>query len=298
MPRVSVCLACYNGEASLAEALGSIRAQTFTDYEIVFVDDGSTDKSAIIAKSYGCKVIQQLNSGLGNARKRLVEEASGELIAFLDHDDVWLPSKLMVQVPLHDDPEVVLSHSAAFYEHDDGRTWTRTESLSDAAPPLDHVLPLRIIAPTAIFSREAMLKAGNFAADVRICSDWYGWMILAKFGQFAYLPVPLMRYRVRAGANSEPGLRFFEAERYLIEEKLLPRFNELTEGVSNSERSRYRSILVRHLGTSKRAIAHFARMSGDRALAMRMHREAVACQPGNLRYWLSWIKNALLWRSG
>lgn len=298
MPRVSVCLACYNGEASLAEALGSIRAQTFTDYEIVFVDDGSTDKSAIIANSFGCRVIQQQNTGLGGARKRLVEEASGELIAFLDHDDIWLPSKLKMQVPFHDRPEVVLSHTAAFYEHDDGRRWTRTENLPDGTSSFDHVLPLRIIAPTAIFSREAMLRAGNFAADVRICSDWYGWMILARFGSFAYLPEPLMRYRVRAGANSAPGLRFFEAERYLIEQKLVPRFDELTQGVTQSNRKRYRSILVRHLGSSKRAIAHYARLNGDRGLALRMHREAVACEPTNIRYWLSWIKNAVMWRTG
>ncbi|MFY9233273.1 MAG: glycosyltransferase [Fimbriimonadaceae bacterium] len=298
MPRVSVCLAVFNGAASLRAALDSVRFQTYTDYELVVLDDGSTDGSGEIATEFGARLISQKNEGLGAGRKRMVEEAKGDLIAFIDHDDEWLPDKLRLQIPLHDDPSVVLSHTAGHYEHEDGRKWDRKENIPAGTPALDHVLPLKVIASSVVFSRQKMLEAGNFVADVKICSDWYGWLILSRMGSFRYLSEPTVKYRIRAGANSEPGLKFFEAERYVIEERFLPDFGAFTPDITDAERAHYRSILRKSLGRTKRTIAHFARLSGDRNLAMRMHREAIACDPLNVPFWLSWVKNGLVWRPG
>src|ERR1041384_2287951 len=98
MPRVTVALAVYNGAETLAKSLQSALDQTYRDFSILVLDDGSTDNSASIAESLGCRVVSQSNQGLGAGRKKLVEEADGEFIAFLDHDDFWVPDKLEKQI--------------------------------------------------------------------------------------------------------------------------------------------------------------------------------------------------------
>src|SRR5688572_7169720 len=152
MPRVTVCLAVYNGADYLAAALNSVFAQTYRDFDVLVLDDGSTDNSAEIASRYECRIVRQANAGLGEARRRMVEEAEGDLIAFIDHDDEWLPEKLAKQVPLHDEEGVVLSHTAGLFEHYDGRTWTRVDDVNEGEPSWDQVIPLKIIASSVVFS--------------------------------------------------------------------------------------------------------------------------------------------------
>src|SRR5664280_3075793 len=99
MPRVSVIIPAYNAEAFLARALRSVVAQTFDDYEIVLVDDGSTDGTAEIARSFKqARYFHQPNRRQPATRNRGLKEAKGELIAFLDADDEWLPEKLERQL--------------------------------------------------------------------------------------------------------------------------------------------------------------------------------------------------------
>src|SRR4051812_22846814 len=138
MPRVTVCLAVYNGADTLGAALQSAKEQTFRDFDLLVLDDGSTDDSPAIAEGMGAKVIRQANQGLGAGRKRLVEEADGELIAFLDHDDLWVPDKLEKQVSLLDASGAAMVHSDAWYEYDDGSIVPRDLSLGPDADPLDH----------------------------------------------------------------------------------------------------------------------------------------------------------------
>jgi len=96
-PLVTVIVAAYNGEAFLREALESLVAQEFVSYETVFVDDGSTDATAEIARSFPVRYHFQENQGLPAARNAGLAMARGELIAFLDDDDVLPPTKLDVQ---------------------------------------------------------------------------------------------------------------------------------------------------------------------------------------------------------
>jgi glycosyltransferase involved in cell wall biosynthesis len=103
MPAVSVIMNCYNGEKYLREAIDSIYAQTYTDWEIVFWDDASSDGSAEIAKSYDSRLRYFKGKkaiSLGQARNWALEKAEGEFIAFLDQDDLWMPDKLEMQIPL------------------------------------------------------------------------------------------------------------------------------------------------------------------------------------------------------
>ena len=97
---VSVVIPCYNGAKFIRQTLDSVLAQTVEPHEILVVDDGSTDESREIAQSYGppVRVIRQPNQGESVARNRGIEEARGDWIAFLDADDLWMPTKLERQI--------------------------------------------------------------------------------------------------------------------------------------------------------------------------------------------------------
>ena len=97
-PLVSVVLPVFNGELFLSEAIESVLAQTWSPVELIVVDDGSTDRSAEIARGYPLTYLHQENSGVAAARNRGIEAAQGELVSFVDQDDVWLPDKLERQV--------------------------------------------------------------------------------------------------------------------------------------------------------------------------------------------------------
>lgn len=96
---ISVPMCVYNGETYLAEAIDSVLAQTYPNVEVILVDDGSTDRSADIARGYGDRVryIYQPNMGIGAARNRGLAASRGEFIAILDADDLWIPEKLTLE---------------------------------------------------------------------------------------------------------------------------------------------------------------------------------------------------------
>src|SRR5688500_7031207 len=100
---VSVVMPAYNAEATIASAMASVRAQTYAGWELIVVDDGSTDRTAEIAAGAAAtdkriRVIRQRNQGVAAARNAAIEAATGRYLAFLDADDLWLPSKLERQL--------------------------------------------------------------------------------------------------------------------------------------------------------------------------------------------------------
>jgi glycosyltransferase involved in cell wall biosynthesis len=287
MPRVTVVLSVFNGAETLAKSLQSALNQTYQDFSILVLDDGSTDESATIAR--------QANQGLGAGRKRLVEEADGGLIAFLDHDDFWVPDKLKKQVALLDETGAAMVHSDCIFMYSDtGKSKARRLSISDGADAFDHILPSnRVIASSAVFRRGAMLEAGNFIADTVRCSDWYGWFLLAAKGKFLHLPEVQVEYTVRAQSLANAGYTFHKAQHDLLQDWILPRFEELFARCGASQREKYRKMILKDIGIAASSMAKHLGKMGRREEAKELHRKAMSLAGSVPRVWTRALRSRL-----
>lgn len=213
-PRVSVIMNCLNGERYLREALDSVFAQTYPDWEIVFWDNGSTDASPEIAKEYGDRVRyfrSEETCPLGKARNLAIARATGEYVALLDCDDVWLPEKLDKQVPLGDaDPLVALIYSDSFFIDRDGAVIG--QYFTQAPPPPGDafigLLTRRNFIPclTVVMRRTVVEKVGGFNPTLGYAEDFDLSLRIVRAHGASYVNEPLAKYRLHRGAITAMGL--------------------------------------------------------------------------------------------
>ena len=135
-PRISVLIPCYNAGRYLAAALDSVLAQTYQDFEIIVVDDGSTDDSAAVAARYPrVRYCYHAHSGISVTRNLCLSMAEGEMVVFLDADDMWLPEKLEKQVAYldaHPDCQLVYTLVENFFDGNPETMTQRQEQLLNA----------------------------------------------------------------------------------------------------------------------------------------------------------------------
>jgi len=213
MALVSVVLPVYNGGKFIRESLDSVLAQTFHDYEIICVDDGSTDDSVAILDEYRqhVTVIRQANAGQGTARNAGVRQASGRYVAFIDQDDRWYPWKLEQQaVAIEHRPEAVLVHCNSDRMDSEGRVVQRGATLAEYSgameSPLGRLLGEGLILPSAMLvRRDAFERVGGFDHALRGYEDFDLCARLKQEGPFMFLDEPGMCYRVHAGGSSRAG---------------------------------------------------------------------------------------------
>ncbi len=171
-PRVSVITAVKNGERYLAEALRSILAQSLISCEIVVVDGRSTDGTAAIARRFpGVRYLRQSDDGLANARNLGIEATRGKLIAFLDHDDLWVPEKLRTQVRfMADHPELAYTTTLMRFVAEAGAPLRQPANRTTPDAPRDGCTPSALLARRALFDR-----IGRFdpAYAVGCDADWF-----------------------------------------------------------------------------------------------------------------------------
>jgi glycosyltransferase involved in cell wall biosynthesis len=192
-------------------------AQTYCDYEIVVVDDGSTDDTAEVVKSYGPKVryIYQENAGDGPARNTGIAAAKGEWIAFLDHDDEWLPEKLKLQMELLGQNPDLRWCTVNFYnkygeqQAPAGNPEILSKALGNRAYfesffTAVHRMGLSLISATTMVHRDVFEKVGLFDSCWLRCADYdMWWRIAHHYPRIGYLPRPLviMHLDVQTGAT-------------------------------------------------------------------------------------------------
>jgi glycosyltransferase involved in cell wall biosynthesis len=276
----------YNGAPTIKKALDTVFSQTYRDFDVLVIDDGSTDSSGSLARGYDCRIITVPNSGIGAARKRLVEEARGEYVAFIDCDDFWLPEKLEKQLAVLDSTGASMVHADCWYMYDDGRVVARDLHLDPKSDAFAHVLPNNsVIASSAVFRRQDMLDAGNFVADTVRCSDWYGWLILAAKRQFVHIPEKLVEYSVLDSSLANAGFRFYQAQHYLLTRHVLPRREELFAGMPRAKKARYVHMLVRDVGLALSGMARAKRANGNTHDARVLAVDALRYAPDSTKVW-------------
>ena len=225
-PRVSVVLPIYNGERYLAHAIDSVLAQSYRSYEIVAVNDGSRDWSAEIVKRYlashAIKYVEQENRGVAGARNTGIAHSAGELIALLDQDDVWLPSKLEKQVAFIDaHPEVAMLHARVSCIDGAGRPisckgWIYVD---DACGHCAEVLLSgnRIAPMTVVIRRSCLDEVGVFDQAFAPADDWHLWLRIASRFPLGFLDSIVALYRVHDSNESKNQLKMKRAEIAVME---------------------------------------------------------------------------------
>jgi glycosyltransferase involved in cell wall biosynthesis len=215
-PKVSVVIPFLNREAFLADAIDSVRAQTYADWELLLVDDGSSDRSTTLAKacaaSSGGRITylehpRHANRGMPTSRNLGIRHARGKYIANLDSDDVWRDSFLATFVPLLDENPTV---AMTFGPMTGWNTWTQSPGMpadwiQSLTVPTDEILPPpRFVPPLlsgrndpqgCVMRRSAVIEVGYYEETLQMCEDWALYIKLAL--KYPVLPTSSRQYWYR-----------------------------------------------------------------------------------------------------
>lgn len=254
MPRVSILLTCYNHIRYLPASWEAVRAQTLSDFEVIAIDDGSTDgtREWLSENAKDAKLIfNETNLGTYGSLNRALKEATGEFVAILNDDDLWAPEKLARQVAMFEShPEVGLVHTDGGFIDGEGKPiegsplgfeFPRTET-GNVVTALLHAN--KIIASAAMVRRSCFEEVGGFNEAYFGSGDWEMWLRIAEKWPIGYVDAPLTFYRVH-GENAshkleriwkdDERLRKWIRERYATYDSLGLPSEELVKAKAHNE---------------------------------------------------------------
>ena len=210
-PRVTIAIPVYNGSNFLAEAIDSALAQTYTDVEVIVVNDGSTDAGAtgFIARSYGSRIVyvEQANGGVGAAMNTALAHMTGEVFTWLSHDDIHLPEKVSAQVEYYNriGKRDAILFADAHLMNESGKIWHTSIIPFDRfmQAPMLALLNGYINGCTLFIPVHILREFGPFNEALRFTQDYDLWnKVLSKY-EFFLQPVPLVKYRTHSGQDSQ-----------------------------------------------------------------------------------------------
>lgn len=209
MPAVSVVIPAYNAAWCIRRSVDSVLAQTFQDFELIVVDDGSLDDTTAILAGYGdaLRVVGKRNGGLSSARNAGIAAAAGRFVAFLDADDWWQPGKLARQVELMDArPELVFCSTTTSVITPEGMRlpdWRCGEKTGSTLACIFQANAYVAGSGSAVIARrEAFTRVGDFDESLRSLEDIDMWMRLAAYGEYECIDEPLTVIEKRADSMS------------------------------------------------------------------------------------------------
>ncbi len=228
-PLVSVILPTYNRGWIIKEAIDSVLEQEFSDFELIVVDDGSTDDTPAILNTYGrdIRVLRQSNRGVSAARNRGIAASAGQLIAFLDSDDLWLPQKLTAQVDFFAArPDAVICQTEEQWIRNGIRVNPKMRHHKFSGMIFERSLELCLVSPSAVMLRRALFEtAGMFDERLPACEDYDLWLRISCRYPVYLIDTPLI---VKRGGHADqlsraPGLDKYRirALQKVIESRLL-----------------------------------------------------------------------------
>lgn len=202
MPVISVAIPVYNGERTIRETIASVLNQTLTDFELLIIDDGSTDSTSAIAASFTdprIKLLSYPNAGLAASRNRGIREAKGEFISFIDTDDLWTPDKLESQYQaLRENPEAVLAYSWTDCIDAAGNFFRRGSHFTVNGNVYAHILVNNFIesGSNVLIRRSVFEEVGLFDESLKAAEDQDMWIRIAARYPVVAVPKPQILYRV------------------------------------------------------------------------------------------------------
>ena len=208
MPSISVIIPVYNGEKTIKETIKSVLNQTFTDFELIVVDDGSQDSTLEVLdsiKDSRLKVLSFPNLGVSASRNRGLERATGEFISFLDADDLWTPDKLEAQLKaLQENPQADVAYSWSDWIDESGQFLRAGGHITVNGNAYEKLLVRDFVesGSNPLIRRQALDEVGGFDQSVTPAEDWDMWLRLAARYQFVTVPYPQILYRISPNSAS------------------------------------------------------------------------------------------------
>ena len=277
-PVVSVIIPAYNAGVYLKETLESALAQTYTSLEIIVVDDGSTDDTASLVKSFGerVKLVSQKNAGCSAARNTGIRNATGDLVAFLDSDDLWAPEKLSTQV------SVFKPHEGFNYTNRSnfGILGALSEHQSDGVKHHNGMIFERLLeegnfvtTSSVLMERSWCLELGTFRESLKVAEDWDLWLRSCERKPVSFCQQSLVRYRIHTGNISRTSiLNMFDAQNWIVDAMLEK------HGASFAVEKLRRNAKLRSAEVSAFAAAN----AGNWTLAIKLYSKALRIRPTKL----------------
>ena len=184
MAAISIVIPAFNRALKVSRAISSVLYQTFTDYEIIVVDDGSTDGTRDAMRQFGDKIsfmAHPSNLGVSAARNTGIRGSDAPLVAFLDSDDYWLSEKLGVQISFFKShPEAMISQTEEIWIRNGRYANPKTRHLKPSGDVFEPSLKLCLISPSAVMLRRSLLEeVGLFDEDLPACEDYDLWLRIA-----------------------------------------------------------------------------------------------------------------------
>ena len=224
-PLISVIIPTYNRSQYICEAIDGALEQTYKNIEIIVVDDGSTDSTKDVLTKYGSNVkyIYQNNAGPSVARNSGIKQSKGELLAFLDSDDIWLPQKLEKQLELIQQSPNIGLVSCGSYDIDSSGNIISKPIIRRNYENMDILIKTLILRNVVgggsipLVRRECFDKLGLFSEDIIICEDRDMWIRIAKNYKIKFIEEPLIKYRIHGTNLNKDVTRIKENGRKLVE---------------------------------------------------------------------------------
>jgi glycosyltransferase involved in cell wall biosynthesis len=212
--KISAVIPAYNAERFLPRCLKSVFAQTLKPYEVIVVDDGSTDNTAALAEQLGAKVIRRQNGGIADARNTGIQNASCEWIAMLDVDDLWAPEKLERQSACIQSDTVLLYTGIRIFDDSGVRS---VHPAVDAISAKKMLRYCNSITPSSVMvRRDTFMQVGGFRKGINACEDWGLWFRMRPLGQFVAVPDALTDYYVHPHSLSSDPEKMLQGAEVII----------------------------------------------------------------------------------
>ena len=245
-PTVSVIIPTFNRWPLVGRAIESVLVQSYADLEIIVVDDGSTDDTALRLSRFGSRlrVLQQPNRGVSAARNLAARHARGSYLAFLDSDDLWLAEKLAIQtVFMGRNPAVQICQTEEVWIRNGARVNPKAKHRKPSGDIFISSLELCLVSPSAVMlTRELFERVGGFDESLPVCEDYDLWLRIAVDH-----PVPLINDALvikRGGHADQLSRSTWGMDRY----RVLALQKLLRSGLDGSRRAAAIEVLRRKVG--------------------------------------------------